>query len=102
MVRCCDCRKYTHLRARGRCSPCYGRFYHSRTFELLRPQSSQRHRLSAVDADARTGICSRCGPVRVTRCPDRHGRDSFRCNTTRNRQKRDLRARAKVFPVETV
>ncbi len=89
MSHCDDCRKVTVIRARGRCSRCYGRYYTSGRFEVVCPQSRARHRLAEVDERLRTARCSICGPVKVTRC-----RDSFRCNTTRNAQKRALRARA--------
>ncbi len=92
--RCTDCHKVKPIRARERCCTCYGRFYLSPHFTPVIELSAEQHRLSGVNADARTAACSRCGPVRITKCGN-----GWRCNTTRNRQKRNLRLRRRYASV---
>ncbi len=86
--RCQDCQKVKKIRARNRCCTCYGRFYLSPQFAPVLIMSTERHCLTGVNGDARTATCSRCGPVAVTRCGG-----GWRCNTTRNQQKRNQRRR---------
>lgn len=97
VARCQDCHKDEPIRARNRCSGCYGRFYMSPAFSLVSNQSTEFHRLTDVNVASREAVCSRCGPVKVTRCADYRGRESFRCNTTRRRQKRHQRQQAQTF-----
>lgn len=49
--------------ARGLCSSHYGQAYRSGTLQLL--DRSDQHRLTEVDRENRTGMCSVCGPVRI-------------------------------------
>ncbi len=92
-LRCCDCKQEKLIRARGRCHPCYGRYYLSPEFEQIARQNPVRHSLSDVDGQARTATCRICGPVRVTAIKDYRGKTGYRCNTARARIKREGRAR---------
>ena len=92
-ARCQDCHTVKPIRARGRCCTCYSRYYLSPDFTPVIEPSTEHHRLAGVDATARTATCSRCGPVAVTRCGT-----GWRCNTTRNRQKRNQRHRRRYEP----
>lgn len=50
--------------ARGMCRPCYGKAYRAGKIQpaLFNPKV---HSLSSVDAEARTAVCSICGPTWV-------------------------------------
>ncbi len=93
MARCITCLQEREIRAQDRCTTCYGRYYYSPAFTLVARQNPVRHRLSEVNRETRTATCSICGPVGVTRVPDYRQREGWRCNTTRNRIKRNERAR---------
>jgi len=43
------------------------------------PTGIRVHRLSDIDANNRTGVCSKCGPVKLKKKPD-----GWRCNIAHN------------------
>ncbi|GAA3729966.1 hypothetical protein GCM10022239_03230 [Leifsonia bigeumensis] len=51
-------------KVRGFCSSYYGRKYRRGEIELL-PKDPSHHRLTSVDREAKTAICSVCGPTRI-------------------------------------
>jgi hypothetical protein len=55
-----------------------------------------KHRMLEVDIEARTGICSICGPVRVRRKKDNHGGYRYLCAVSQGRWKGKDPNRARV------
>lgn len=60
-VKCATCEQKAV--ARGLCNKCYGSA--RRRGDITPLDRSMMHRVSGVDAEAKTGVCSLCGPVRV-------------------------------------
>lgn len=81
----CDCGK--PARARGFCVACYYRQLRSGQIVAGTPTNKRRHRLSEINAETRTAICTDCGPVKI-RSRGKNG--SFRCAT-------DANARSKLY-----
>lgn len=77
------------IRARGFCVACYYRKLRAGELIAGEPTAKFRHRLSKIDADARTAVCAVCGLTGIT---PRDGGKRFRCRTEAN-------ARSRVYKV---
>lgn len=73
------------VRARGFCVACYYRKLRKGELVAGTPTEKFRHRLSNIDADARTATCAVCGPTCIT---PRDGGTRFRCRTEANARSR--------------
>ena len=75
-------------RARGLCSGCYGKAYRAAEFEVA--PDGGAHSLSEVDVEARTGVCSTCGPTKIR---VRRGGRGNECGTKRRLEEKARRSR---------
>lgn len=60
---CIECDTVVPKLIRGLCRPCYGRLWRRGLLQPLLPVGV--HSLTCVDKEARTAICTICGPTRV-------------------------------------
>ena len=83
------------IQARGLCARCYGRAYRAGELEPL-PGSDRAHRLTDVDKEARTAVCSVCGPTTIRmRSSSERGSE---CMTGRREQGARRRRRRSLEP----